>query len=85
MVYCSSVEPTPLPWLVNYLLNRKQRVLIPGGSFDWLPIEAGAPQGSTLGQFLFLIYINDSNAYKNSIVRLFADDTSFYLIVGDPV
>ena len=65
-----------LQWLANYFLNRKQRVLIPGGSSDWLPIGAGVPQGSILGPLLFLIYINDIVMHINSTVRLFADDTS---------
>ena len=81
----SGIGSTLLQWLANYLLHRKQRVLIPGGSSDWLPIGAGVPQGSILGPLLFLIYINDIVMHINSTVRLFADDTSLYLIVDDPV
>ena len=47
------IGSTLLQWIANYLLNRKQRVLIPGGSSDWLPIGAGVPQGSILGPLLF--------------------------------
>ena len=72
-------------WLSSYLLNRKQRVHIPGGSSHWLPIEASAPHGSILGPLLFLIYINDMVTNIKSTVRLFADDTSLYLIVDGPV
>ena len=69
----------------SYLLNRKQRVHIPGGSSHWFPIEAGVPQGSILGPLLFLIYINDIVTNIKSTVRLFADDTSLYLIADEPV
>ena len=69
----------------SYLPNRKQRVHIPGGSSHWFPIEAGVPQGSILGPLLFLIYINDIITNIKSTVRLFADDTSLYLIVNEPV
>ena len=71
----------------SYLLNRKQRVHIPGGNSHWFPIEAGVPQGSILGPLLFLIYINDIHVITNikSTVRLFADDISLYLIVNEPV
>ena len=69
----------------SYLLNRKQRVHIPGGSSHWFPTEAGVPQGSILGPLLFLIYINDIVTNIKSTVRLFADDTSLYLIVNQSV
>ena len=52
----AGIGSTLLQWIASYLLNRKQRVLIPGGSSDWLPIGAGVPQGSILGPLLFLIY-----------------------------
>ena len=71
----AGIGSTLLQWLANYLLNRKQRVLISGGSSDWLPIGAGVPQGSILGPLLFLIYINDIVMHINSTVKLFADDT----------
>ena len=73
-----------LEWFQNYLCGRKQRVVLPGGASDWVNITAGVPQGSILGPLLFLIYINDIVKDIQSTIRLFADDTSLYIIVDPP-
>ena len=73
-----------LEWFQNYLCGRKQRVVLPGGASDWVNITAGVPQGSILGPLLFLIYINDIVKDIQSTIRLFADDTSLYIIVDSP-
>ncbi|MES9994358.1 MAG: reverse transcriptase family protein [Candidatus Thiodiazotropha sp.] len=74
-----------LQWFTDYLANRKQRVVIPGASSNWSSVQAGVPQGSILGPLLFLLYINDIVENINSSIRLFADDTTLYIIVDNPV
>ena len=74
-----------LAWFKSYLPDRRQRVVIPGGTSDWTSIHAGVPQGSILGPLLFLVYINHIVVDIGSHIRLFADDTSLYIIVDDPV
>ena len=73
-----------LNWFENYLCGRYQRVVINGSASGWLPIRAGVPQGSILGPLLFLLFINDIVTDVKAEIKLFADDTSLYLIVDDP-
>ena len=70
-------------WFADYLSDRKQRVVLPGTVSDWTDIRAG--QESSLGPLLFLLYINDIVQDIGSNIRLFADDTSLFIIVDDPV
>ena len=74
-----------LAWFKDYLDNRRQRVVLPGAVSGWTSLKAGVPQGSILGPLLFLVYINDIVEDIHSAIRLFADDTSLYIIVEDPL
>ena len=58
---------------------------MPGASSPWTSVKTGVPQGSILGPLLFLLYINDIVEDINSSIRLFADDTSLYVLVDDPI
>ena len=73
-----------LDWFKSYLTDRQQRVVLPGASSDWTCIRAGVPQGSVLGPLLFLLYISDIVNDIGANIRLFADDTSLFIIVDDP-
>ena len=56
-------------------------VILNGQYSSWAKVAAGVPQGSILGQLLFLTYINDLSDNLASKPRLFADDTSIFSVV----
>ena len=59
-------------------------MVIPGGTSEWVEIKAGVPQGSILGPLLFILHINDIVNDIHCGFRLFADDTSLYIVVDTP-
>ncbi|MCG8033360.1 MAG: reverse transcriptase family protein, partial [Candidatus Thiodiazotropha taylori] len=80
----AGISGSLLKWFASYLSDRKQKVVLPGAQSNWNSIHAGVPQGSILGPLLFLLYINDIVTDIGSNIRLFADDTSLYIIVDNP-
>ena len=64
--------------MVDYLSNRSQYVFVNRNRSDVAEIVTGGPQGSVLGPFLFLVYINDfpQTFQSDNKIALFADDTS---------
>ena len=51
---------------------------------DWGFINVGVSQGSILGLYFFIIFINDIVIDIQSTITLFADDTSLYLMIDNP-
>ena len=75
-----------LDLLKSYFTNRQQYTDVNGTEFDLSNIDYGVPQGSVLGPFFFLIYINDLVHYNlitndrcNVDFVLFADDTNIFV------
>ena len=65
-------------WIEDFLGGRKQRVCINKASSSWTKVTSGVPQGSVIGPFLFLLYINDLPGKIKSNCQIFADDTKVY-------
>ena len=66
--------------LQSFLTNREQCVKIGTFSSPFLPVISDIAQGSVIGPFLFLLFINDlTDVFDNEFVsKLYADDLKSY-------
>ena len=67
-----------LNWIKALLHNRTQVVKVNGKESFIANVLSGIPQGSVLGPFLFVIYINGLPDTIKSDLLLFADDTNIF-------
>ena len=65
--------------LASYLHDRNQVIFSGGITSCLLDVVCGVPQGSVLGPFLFIVYINDIDNCSRFDNVLFADDAALLL------
>ena len=67
--------------MLNFLRNRKHKVVLNGQTSSWADVNVRVPQGSMPGLLLFLIYINNLPDGLSSNPKLLRDDTSLFSVV----
>ena len=67
--------------LIDFLNNRKQRVILNYQGSNWAEVKAGVLRGSIMRHVLFLIHINDLSEDLNTNAKIFTDDMSLFSIV----
>ena len=64
-------------WIIDFLSGRFQRIKLSEGCYsEWGSVPSGVPQGTNLGQWLFLVLIN--NLAVNNVAQIwkYVDDTT---------
>ena len=69
-----------MKFIINYLEDRKQRVVIGGAQSALQDVRSGVPQGSILGPLFFVLFINDmcECVSDGTEIALYADDTKIW-------
>ena len=65
-------------WIISFLSNRKQRVVVDDVSTKFVDINRGVPQVTVLGPDLFSVMVNDiiaANPNKNLLLKYTGDIT----------
>jgi hypothetical protein len=70
--------------LALYVMDRLFQVKFKDEITTLRKIEPGVPQGSVLGQILYLIYTSDLPTSDNTAYATFADDTAILATHEDP-
>jgi hypothetical protein len=71
-------HPLTDAWISAFLSGRTQRVVFRGSFSPPVPVISGVPQGSVMGPFLFLLYVNDMDDSVCSRLLKFADDLKLF-------
>ena len=78
-----SLNPFITNWYLDFLKDRKQRLIFNGNSYDWKTVNKGTTQGSVSGPYLFNIFVNDLEVNLGPSVKLikYADDATLAVAV----
>ena len=66
----------------NFLMGRKQRVVLNNHESELSDVLSGVPQGSVLGPTLFNVYVSDMPLIVNSSIVQFADDVKMFRTIN---
>ena len=78
-----SITGDMLNWLINWLSNRKQRVILNGEYSEWIEVVSGCVQGSILGPLIALCLLDTVDDHLSFCrVSKYADDDKFYASVN---
>ena len=81
------IDGLMVKFIKEYLQGRQQRVLENGDFSNLCIVKSGVPQGSILGQLLFVLFINSMQDYISPGIKiaLYADDTKIWRYIHSTI
>ena len=76
------ITESTLSWIRVFLSEGIQCVRVENVFSSWKPVKSGIPQGSVLWPVIFVIFINDTPDYVQSMCQLFTDDAKIFRSVN---
>ena len=71
------INPYIKNWIISFLCDRRQRVVVDGLVTSFLNVNRGVPQGTVLGPLLFSIMVNDIKPVSpQTLLIKYADDNT---------
>ena len=71
----NDINPYIKNWIISFLCDRRQRVVVDGLVTSFLNVNKGVPQGTVLGPLLFSIMVNDIKPVSpQTLLIKYADD-----------
>ena len=70
--------------LIEFLTDRKQRVVVDGHHGEWRSVVSGVPQGSVLGPLLFILFTQDMWVGLENQLVAYADDATLIAVIPSP-
>ncbi len=73
-----------LGWILDFLVQRTQRVKVNDCFSEWLVSSTGSPQGCVISPLLFILYTNDcKSSYRYRHIIKFADDSVIVSLMSE--
>ena len=69
---------------VEFLSDRRERVVVAGSASEWIQIISGVPQGSVLGPLLFILHTSEILELVENRLFAYADDSTLLAVVRKP-
>ena len=77
------VRPSIIPILVSYLSGRKMKVRFNGEESETLSLIGGGPQGTLIGQIMYLVQTNENENHLDAEDRFkYIDDLTIIQIIS---